>query len=115
VDLGSNSFHLVAAKIREGELLVVNRMRDVVRLAGLDEQPPTRADYNLGLLRARARTSSQPALFARTLSSGINAIMKRNLLTDYLPQTEADLQGRAQGDPRCADRPLETQIGIEGC
>lgn len=37
VDLGSNSFHLVVARVLHGELVVVDRMRDTVRLAaGLD-------------------------------------------------------------------------------
>lgn len=37
VDLGSNSFHLVVARVVEGEVRIVDRMRDPVRLgAGLD-------------------------------------------------------------------------------
>lgn len=39
VDLGSNSFHMIVAKISGDELSVIDRMRDMVRLAaGLDEQ-----------------------------------------------------------------------------
>jgi len=34
VDLGSNSFHMVIARFRDGELEVVDRLRDRVRLAG---------------------------------------------------------------------------------
>jgi len=37
IDLGSNSFHLVAAEVREGSLVIVDRLKDPVRLAaGLD-------------------------------------------------------------------------------
>ncbi len=37
VDLGSNSFHAIVARVVQGELLVVDRLRDTVRLAaGLD-------------------------------------------------------------------------------
>jgi len=37
IDLGSNSFHLVVAGVMDGELRIVDRMRDPVRLgAGLD-------------------------------------------------------------------------------
>ncbi len=37
VDLGSNSFHMVVARVVDGELLIVDRLRDPVRLAaGLD-------------------------------------------------------------------------------
>ena len=39
VDLGSNSFHMVVAKLRAGELIIVDRLREMVRLgAGLDAQ-----------------------------------------------------------------------------
>ncbi|RME33566.1 MAG: exopolyphosphatase, partial [Gammaproteobacteria bacterium] len=38
VDLGSNSFHMVVAREREGQLQVLDRLREMVRLAaGLDE------------------------------------------------------------------------------
>lgn len=37
VDLGSNSFHMLVARVADGELHIVDRMREVVRLAsGLD-------------------------------------------------------------------------------
>lgn len=37
VDLGSNSFHMVVAQVAEGELRIVDRLRETVRLgAGLD-------------------------------------------------------------------------------
>jgi exopolyphosphatase/guanosine-5'-triphosphate,3'-diphosphate pyrophosphatase len=39
VDLGSNSFHMVVARYAHGQLLIVDRLREMVRLAaGLDEQ-----------------------------------------------------------------------------
>ncbi|WP_455210820.1 Ppx/GppA phosphatase family protein, partial [Kaarinaea lacus] len=38
VDLGSNSFHMIVAREQEGQLHVVDRLREMVRLsAGLDE------------------------------------------------------------------------------
>jgi len=38
VDLGSNSFHLVVARYTNGQLIVIDRMREMVRLAaGIDE------------------------------------------------------------------------------
>ncbi len=37
IDLGSNSFHMVVARVVDGQVLVVDRMREMVRLgAGLD-------------------------------------------------------------------------------
>ena len=39
VDLGSNSFHMIVARIEQDELVVVDRLRESVRLAnGIDEQ-----------------------------------------------------------------------------
>ncbi len=39
IDLGSNSFHLIVARIHDGELTVIDRIREMVRLAGgLDKQ-----------------------------------------------------------------------------
>lgn len=39
VDLGSNSFHMVVARFAHGQLTVIDRLREVVRLAsGLDSQ-----------------------------------------------------------------------------
>ena len=39
VDLGSNSFHMVVARYSHGQLIIMDRLRETVRLgAGLDEQ-----------------------------------------------------------------------------
>ena len=39
VDLGSNSFHMVVARNQHGEPSIVDRLREMVRLAsGLDEE-----------------------------------------------------------------------------
>ena len=38
VDLGSNSFHMIVARVSEGEFRILDRMREMVRLAaGLGE------------------------------------------------------------------------------
>jgi exopolyphosphatase / guanosine-5'-triphosphate,3'-diphosphate pyrophosphatase len=38
VDLGSNSFHMIVARYNHGQLIVLDRLREMVRLAaGLDE------------------------------------------------------------------------------
>ena len=38
IDLGSNSFHMVIAQIKNGQLKIIDRLREPVRLAdGLDE------------------------------------------------------------------------------
>ncbi len=39
VDLGSNSFHMLLARLHHGQLIVIDRLREMVRLAaGLDER-----------------------------------------------------------------------------
>ena len=39
IDLGSNSFHMIVARIMEGHVHVLDRLRETVRLAsGLDER-----------------------------------------------------------------------------
>ena len=39
IDLGSNSFHMIVANLRDGELHVIDRLKDMVRLAsGLDSK-----------------------------------------------------------------------------
>ena len=34
VDLGSNSFHMIVAEDRQGQLVVLDRIKEMVRLAG---------------------------------------------------------------------------------
>ena len=42
VDLGSNSFHMVVARFDHGQLTVIDRLREMVRLAsGLDATEPS--------------------------------------------------------------------------
>ena len=39
IDLGSNSFHMIVARVSEGQLQIVDKLRERVRLAaGLDEE-----------------------------------------------------------------------------
>ena len=39
VDLGSNTFHMVVARHVDGHLVIIDRLREMVRLAeGVDEQ-----------------------------------------------------------------------------
>ena len=43
VDLGSNSFHMVVARYTHGQLVIIDRLREMVRLAaGLDADGPAR-------------------------------------------------------------------------
>ena len=39
IDLGSNSFHLIVTEVKNDQLLIIDRMKEMVRLAsGLDEK-----------------------------------------------------------------------------
>lgn len=56
VDLGSNSFHMIVARLRAGELVVVDRLREMVRLgAGLDAQRNLTRDAQLRALSCLER------------------------------------------------------------
>ena len=62
VDRGSNSFHLVVARVLGGEIVVIDRMRDTVRLAAgldhnrhLDQKTVQRALTTLGQFGQRLR------------------------------------------------------------
>ncbi|HNP65544.1 MAG TPA: hypothetical protein PKH39_16545, partial [Woeseiaceae bacterium] len=45
VDLGSNSFHMVVGELRHGQLAIIDRIRETVRLAeGLSETGELSAD-----------------------------------------------------------------------
>ena len=62
VDLGSNSFHMVVAKLEDGQVRIIDRIRDMVRIAsGLDsdnnltEEATERALVSLRQLGQRIR------------------------------------------------------------
>jgi exopolyphosphatase / guanosine-5'-triphosphate,3'-diphosphate pyrophosphatase len=65
IDLGSNSFHMIVARLEHGELRVIDRIRDMVRLAGgLDEQgrlePTCKAEALASLARFGQRIAGIP-------------------------------------------------------
>lgn len=56
VDLGSNSFHLIVARLRHGELAVIDRLREPVRLgASLDENKRLTAAIRVQALECLGR------------------------------------------------------------
>lgn len=56
LDLGSNSFHMVVARYTLGQLRIVDRLREMVRLAeGLDGHGGLRADVRLRALECLSR------------------------------------------------------------
>jgi len=83
VDLGSNSFHMIVARYTDGQLVVVDRLRDAVRLGGgLDKRRRLNADVQArgiaALERFGQRLRTVPAAGVRvvgtnTLRSAANA------------------------------------------
>jgi exopolyphosphatase/guanosine-5'-triphosphate,3'-diphosphate pyrophosphatase len=56
VDLGSNSFHLVVARLRRGELQIIDRLQEMVQLAaGLDDEGRLTAEASERALACLAR------------------------------------------------------------
>lgn len=100
VDLGSNSFHLVIARREaDGSLVIIDRLRDMVRLAaGLD------ADRNLTAeARERARASLErfgqrlreiPARNVRVV--GTNTLRKARNADAFVAEAEAALNHRVE-------------------
>ncbi|HEY8011876.1 MAG TPA: exopolyphosphatase [Rudaea sp.] len=91
VDLGSNSFHLVVARYEHGELRVIDRLRDSVRLAaglradgGLDEE---RRDKALACLaRFGQRLHVLPNERVRAVAT--NTVRRLRVPADFLGPAE---------------------------
>lgn len=94
VDLGSNSFHLIVAHPQDGHFKVVDRLREVIRLAGgFDAQnrlTEAACDNALRCLdRFGQRIRHLPAGAVRAV--GTNALRKARNTGDFLPRAEAAL------------------------
>ena len=94
VDLGSNSFHLIVATHTDGRLQVVDRIRDMVRLAaGLDENNCLRQDAIdravQCLERIGQRLRNLPADSVRVV--GTNTLRKARNSGEFLTQAEVAL------------------------
>ena len=94
VDLGSNSFHLVIAKVDSDRLVVVDRIREVVRLGGgldensnLTEQSQQRAIDCLNRFGQRLRDI--PAENIRAV--GTNTFRKARNIDQFLPLAQSAL------------------------
>ena len=105
VDLGSNSFHMKVANIKHGELLVVDRMREMVRLAdGLDEAKYLRLDVQQRaiecLRRFGERLKELPQGSVRAV--GTNTLRSAHNSEEFLAHAEEVL-----------GHPIETISGVE--
>jgi exopolyphosphatase/guanosine-5'-triphosphate,3'-diphosphate pyrophosphatase len=105
VDLGSNSFHMIVARYTEGHLVILDRLREMVRLAaGLDEQgrlsreATTRALATLERFGQRLRDMRAGSVRA----VGTNALRKAHRKQGFLERARAAL-----------GHPIEIISGIE--
>ena len=94
VDLGSNSFHLIVAEIHHGELVVVDRLRESIRLgAGLDAKKilsdQAQQDALACLDRFGQRLRNLPRGSVRAV--GTNTLRQARNTTAFLSRAQAVL------------------------
>jgi exopolyphosphatase / guanosine-5'-triphosphate,3'-diphosphate pyrophosphatase len=94
VDLGSNSFHLIVARLHEGELVVLDRLRESIRLgAGLDANKllteRAQADAMACLDRFGQRLRNLPRGSVRAV--GTNTLRQARNATQFLHRAQTVL------------------------
>ncbi len=94
LDMGSNSFHLVVARLDNGSVKVVDRVRETVRLAaGLDEQGRLTAEAEANALvsleRLGQRLRELPTGSVRAV--GTNTLRQARNSADFLRRASAAL------------------------
>jgi exopolyphosphatase/guanosine-5'-triphosphate,3'-diphosphate pyrophosphatase len=94
VDLGSNSFHLIVAQVVDGQLKVIDRLKEMVRLAeGLDENERLNEKVAARALDCLARFGhrlrSMPRGSVRAV--GTNTLRRAQNGSDFLRRAEAAL------------------------
>jgi exopolyphosphatase/guanosine-5'-triphosphate,3'-diphosphate pyrophosphatase len=94
IDLGSNSFHMIVARLHDGDFQIVDRLREMVRLsAGMDdshqitEEAQTRAIECLQ--RFSQRLQGVPASWVRTV--GTNTLRSADNAQEFIQQAEQAL------------------------
>ena len=99
VDLGSNSFHLVVARLRRGELEIIDRIQEMVRIAGgLDagqRLTPAAANRALACLsRFGQRLRGIPPANVRAV--GTNTLRRARNRTQFLARAGRALGARVE-------------------
>lgn len=94
IDLGSNSFHLVVAQADDGQIRVLDRLREMVRLAaGLDKNNELAADAReraiACLKRFGQRLSEMPPGSVRAV--GTNTLRKMRYAEEFLAEAATAL------------------------
>jgi exopolyphosphatase/guanosine-5'-triphosphate,3'-diphosphate pyrophosphatase len=105
VDLGSNSFHMLIARVREGQIEVIDRMRERVQLAaGFDE-------HNNLTPEAQARGLAVLERFGQRLAA-IESVHVRAVGTNTLRKAKNARQFKAAAQ-RALGHPIEVISGAE--
>jgi exopolyphosphatase / guanosine-5'-triphosphate,3'-diphosphate pyrophosphatase len=105
VDLGSNSFHMVVARRQNGEITILDRIREMVRLgAGLDEQGRISAEAAAVALACLGRFRERLAALAagQVRAVGTNTLRRARRRNAFL--------SRARG---ALGHPIEVISGVE--
>lgn len=94
IDLGSNSFHLIVAEVKNDQLLIIDRMKEMVRLAsGLNEKDELTEASQLKALDCLARFGQRlkniPAENIRIV--GTNTLRKAKNGAYFITQAEQSL------------------------
>ncbi len=94
LDLGSNSFHMIVARIQDGQLHIVDRMREMLRLAdGIDENRAIRPDVKQKALdcleRFGQRLNELPQGMVRAV--GTNTLRNTSNAKEFLIEAEQAL------------------------
>ena len=94
VDLGSNSFHLIVAELRHGEFVIIDRIRETVRLAeGLSSHGDLSADARLRALECLSRFGARlrELRAAGVRAAGTSALRRAREDSDFLASAESAL------------------------
>jgi exopolyphosphatase/guanosine-5'-triphosphate,3'-diphosphate pyrophosphatase len=105
VDLGSNSFHMVVARHQDGNIAIIDRLREMVRLAGgLDDKGKLSEQAQQRALECLSRFGQRLVDFKadNVRAVGTNTLRRARNRGDFLDQAE-----RALGFP------IEVVAGVE--
>jgi len=105
IDLGSNSFHMIVARLRDGDIEVIDQLREMVRLGGgLDEQDnldPAVQGRALACLE-RFGQRVRPLVPGSVRAVGTNTLRKATNAVEFMQKAEAAL-----------GHPIEIISGVE--
>ncbi len=95
IDLGSNSFHMIVARVINGEIQIIDRIREMVRLgAGLDENRELSLEARIRALACLSRFGQRlrelPTDNVRAV--GTNALRQAKRAGNFLTQAETALK-----------------------